>query len=1452
MKHRKHRKLMSWVMVFILVLNILLPAQATYAGEIESPGEAAASVASPSEANKGTPSTAEENTSSGKANSGEPKATPSSAGNMDKTDDLYQIVTEVTQNGVVIPEGGEINSNAPISVDISFYVPVEGDEPVPPVIVNKNDVAIFEISDAFKLLSGTAIPLKYGNVLVGHVMFFTNTDNVVCAKVVFDGDDEVFDGTYNTVQCEFHAEFQFDSSESPVTGEEKTVGILDKEYTVVVPPAKIIYNVKKQGTLDLTNQWVTWKVDITADQGGYGIDLEGYKFSDDLSSVGTYILDSFQVDGDTSAVPEINDGVLAYTFPAGAKSPQTVIFKTEISEEQYYAPSGEQSISNKASLYDKDDTIMDEGQTKVSWTPKWIEKSGVTDDKGSTGVYDPQNRTITWTIIANHNEASLKQVVITDILSKDITNTEKKLIFDSATLQKWDGSDFGAASNITPNENGEYEIGDIDTKILLKIVTRVPDEVLTTGKTTYYNQASIKWEGTQGSDSNKVGVGIGYNAITKTGTAHPSDGTVTWNVTVDPKKQTIPDPKVYDVLIYGNKASGSDLSAVSGLPDNIEAKDLKISYGLKYMEGTFHGDGLVLQVIPLIKDNVRVGDLLEITGILTGEDSSASTFTYKTQVTDPDIFATNKSTVVYNTATLFSGSAKLNESTAVPTYNSKMLMKEMLKREAMSDPEGKVNASTKNAYEGFDYTDKSVIFRFGVNANNLKISQMTDWTGQELGAVTVKDTLPEGWIFDKIDGSNDFLIFEGIGNNAGSVTANGPALPSVPGFSFTIQGREATFEFQNMDRPYVILIKARPDTATIEKYFSGNQTTTVQNNLSLVTNRSPEVTSTQNVEIVSEILGKSAEIKSQGVLLWSVDYKPSQLTTSAKRVYDILPQGIDIRLDSKGKLLLDGENYTANEMILQADGSYTLGDPVELIAGETIDYDNAQRGLSFQIPDSRKAYRFCYMTDVTGEPGTVSNKVTLYGGNSDGTEASKPYLITSQDGQASMKRNGWISIIKTDMAGIPLKNAEFTLFTEDESTIIRKGMTNSDGTLKFKVIPNGTYVLRETLAPSGYVLEGVSHTLSVTSENGAIVSSIDGKRGNDSNVLTVKNISEGTAGNLKISKTIAGNAADLTYRFDFTVTLDGDGNSYPYKGYGVPDGMIKSGDTISLAHGESIIIQGIPVNTNYLVAEKDYSDAGYTTVSTGEQGSIEADAVQTASFTNTRNVIPPEEVLTGNLTISKTVSGSGADTNKKFGFTVSFDGADGKYTYTGMGVADGTIKSGDQIFLAHGQSITISGLPDGAGYSVLEEDYSTDGYKAVSAGAQGSIQAKTTQVSAYTNTKPADPKTPVQPGIPGGGKSDGGGSGDGNSIKVEDTKVPKSIIQNPQVPAGNQTGSPESIVIDPEDVPKGAKTGKNERLPKTGEAAFHINTIIGVFLILAGMGALFLSLLLFRRKNNGK
>lgn len=130
---------------------------------------------------------------------------------------------------------------------------------------------------------------------------------------------------------------------------------------------------------------------------------------------------------------------------------------------------------------------------------------------------------------------------------------------------------------------------------------------------------------------------------------------------------------------------------------------------------------------------------------------------------------------------------------------------------------------------------------------------------------------------------------------------------------------------------------------------------------------------------------------------------------------------------------------------------------------------------------------------------------------------------------------------------------------------------------------------------------------------------------------------------------------------------------------------------------------------------------------------------------------------TGSLTVSKTVSGSGASSTKDFTFTVTLDDATISGTYGDMtfenGIANFTLKADE--------SKTASSLPADVGYTVAESDnvgYTVTVNGTANITATGTITANTVATAAFNNHK-------------GGGGDGGGGSETPQTGSLEISKV---------------------------------------------------------------------------------
>lgn len=205
-------------------------------------------------------------------------------------------------------------------------------------------------------------------------------------------------------------------------------------------------------------------------------------------------------------------------------------------------------------------------------------------------------------------------------------------------------------------------------------------------------------------------------------------------------------------------------------------------------------------------------------------------------------------------------------------------------------------------------------------------------------------------------------------------------------------------------------------------------------------------------------------------------------------------------------------------------------------------------------------------------------------------------------------------------------------------------------------------------------------------------------------------------GNLTVSKSVVGEANPQA-EFTFTVTLGDTGVNGTYGGMTFANGVA----TVTLKDGESATAEHLPAGVSYTVTEAENSR--YAASKTGDTGDIPNGGTATAAFTNT--------FKTGDLAVTKHVTGDITGDQKKFDFTVTLsgDGAALNGTYGGMTFTDGvaTCKLGD------GETATATGFPAGIDYEVTEA--AADGYTTTSENATGTIEYGKTSEASFTNAR---------------------------------------------------------------------------------------------------------------------
>ena len=160
-------------------------------------------------------------------------------------------------------------------------------------------------------------------------------------------------------------------------------------------------------------------------------------------------------------------------------------------------------------------------------------------------------------------------------------------------------------------------------------------------------------------------------------------------------------------------------------------------------------------------------------------------------------------------------------------------------------------------------------------------------------------------------------------------------------------------------------------------------------------------------------------------------------------------------------------------------------------------------------------------------------------------------------------------------------------------------------------------------------------------------------------------------------------------------------------------------------------IAGVVNHFNLPTVEPTRSGYKFTGWNTKADGTGDVFTAET-DVTESMTVYAQWQPLTssGNLTVSKTVTGNAGDTSTEFHFTVKLD-TPINGTYGDMSFTDGTAL----LTLKHNEKKTATGLPTDVHYEVTETEANQNGYTTTDENASGIIVKDTTVVASFTNNK---------------------------------------------------------------------------------------------------------------------
>lgn len=208
----------------------------------------------------------------------------------------------------------------------------------------------------------------------------------------------------------------------------------------------------------------------------------------------------------------------------------------------------------------------------------------------------------------------------------------------------------------------------------------------------------------------------------------------------------------------------------------------------------------------------------------------------------------------------------------------------------------------------------------------------------------------------------------------------------------------------------------------------------------------------------------------------------------------------------------------------------------------------------------------------------------------------------------------------TDASGRELTGGYY-FWGKDKTGIVRSGDTivlHHDDEITVQGLPVGTRFAVQEKAEAGWYTDPDGGMIEGTIEKGVTAAAefLNSRQAIPPRPAT---------GSLMISKQVTGSGGDYNEEFSFTITLTDERGtdlteSFAYSG--AKSGTVSSGDAITLRHGQSVTVRGLPEGTRYTVTES--GGDGYTVTKTGDVGEIQANDVAAAVFVNHKDR-PPEE-----------------------------------------------------------------------------------------------------------------------------------------------------------------------------------------------------------------------------------
>ncbi|MDK7472779.1 SpaA isopeptide-forming pilin-related protein [Bacillus paranthracis] len=823
-----------------------------------------------------------------------------------------------------------------------------------------------------------------------------------------------------------HLNIRTEFNEVKITGAtEKQIPFPIKEKDVIVEldfKPKVKKSIDKKGVPDRpinTNQ-INWKVEMNKTKDK----LTNAVFQDDIPNGASLNEDSIKVyylevdiNGKTTRGAEVPKEEYELT---SSSNKLNIAFKKETNkayEIEYATKITDESVTS----FKNNAKVSSKNQKDVSANATVTVSRGTHLAKNSR--YNPKTQTIEWTITFNGDQRDIKKA---DALLKDVLDKSHKVDKNSIVVKNASYDDAGKlvtgdnATNFTVKENDDgFDLQfteDINSAYVITYTSKatndvirdgaIKNEIIADGGSSKTNKVTLKQQNIIKKHNKNAG-DTDYNAKT-----------TKWTIIVNDNNYVLNDAVITDTFDFGGLTLQENSFKITD-----GSNELKLGH-----DYTLHATDKGFEV--------------KLTGDYKSNMDKTLTITYTTDFNYENLSKENDNKSFKNTANLswIDINDKKNNSSSDDTFDPDYYTK------GNGFKYGSYNAQTKE-----------IKWDIGFNYNNRPIKDPS-----------IVDVLRD----------NQKLIPESIEVRHMKLTGGAHGFEvgdPVPPSEYMIENptkdnnNTLTVHFKNeINSAYYISFKTSLAGEQINKRYDnyadlkdGSKTVTTIHGAFEIKNGGSGVTKTakQNDKYID----------------WSVSINPSQSTIENAVVTD----------NPTDNQMLDEKSFHLYPTTVDVDGTLTKDTANELKEGTdyklkvTTDNDTGKQQFKVEFLHTiNRAYILEYRSLINADNNeTVSNKVKITGNRLtltqvETTEEKVVKVSSGSGGGSANKGRGSLQIIKVDDKDqkVRLAGAEFTLYDQTGTTAIRPITTGDDGVAKFNNLRRDKYLIKETKAPTGYVI----------------------------------------------------------------------------------------------------------------------------------------------------------------------------------------------------------------------------------------------------------------------------------------------------------------------------------------------------------------------------------------------